>query len=332
MSHTAAYEPLDHISQRSGRFVRRPAQPGAPRDSAPQGRSSPVTGPLHALPGTTERELVIAAQRSEPEARASLVVVCTPLIGSVARMYRGSAAVNRGELMQEGIVGLLRALERYDVELGTPFWAYASWWVRQAMQQLVSELTRPVVLSDRAVRQLARVKDARRSLAQTRGGEPTIRELAAETGLEPAQVERLIAAERMPRALEEPIGGEDGAGTYGDLLADPCAEDAYDRVAPWLGTRELGHILLDLTDRERDIVRARYGLDGAELTLRELGERFGVSAERVRQIEQQALEKLRTSAPNALTGAERDVPTRPDESGKARDARFGTETPRGGPP
>jgi len=288
-----------------------------------------VTGSLHALPGTTERGLVIAAQQSDPEARARLVAVCTPLIGSVARMYRGSAAVNRGELMQEGVVGLLRALERYDPELGTPFWAYASWWVRQAMQQLVSELTRPVVLSDRAVRQLARVQDPPRSLAQTQGGEPTTTELAAETGLARTQVERLIAAERMPRGLEEPIGGEDGAGTYGDLLADPCAEDAYDQVPPRLGRHELEEMLRDLTDRERDVVRARFGLDGVELTLRELGERFGVSAERVRQIEQQALEKLRSSAPDALTGAERDVPPRQAQSGTARAARSDIETPRG---
>jgi RNA polymerase primary sigma factor len=333
MSHAGADQLCDQIPQRSGRFVRRPTEPGAPRDPAPEWRPSGVTGSLHALPGATERELVIAAQQSEPEARARLVAVCTPLIGSVARMYRGSTTVNRGELMQEGIVGLLRALERYDADFGTPFWAYASWWVRQAMQQLVSELTRPVVLSDRAVRQLARVKDAHRSLAQTQGAEPSTGELAAETGLARAQVERLIAAERMPRGLEEPIGGEDGAGTFGELLADPCAEDAYDQVPPRLGTRELGDMLRDLTDRERDIVRARYGLDGVELTLRELGERFGVSAERVRQIEQQALEKLRTSTPAALTRSERDVPTGLDRSGKkARDARSDIGTPEGVPP
>jgi RNA polymerase primary sigma factor len=329
MSHVGAHQLCDRMPQRSTWFVRRPTEPGAPRDPAARSRPAGVTRSLHALPGTTERELVIAAQQSESEARARLVAVYTPLIGSVARMYRGSAAVNRSELMQEGVVGLLRALERYDPELGTPFWAYASWWVRQAMQQLVSELTRPVVLSDRAVRQLARVKDAHRSLAQTQGGEPTTGELAAETGLARAQVERLIAAERMPRALEEPIGGEDGAGTYGELLADPCAEDAYDQVPPRLGTRQLGAMLRDLTDRERDIVRARYGLDGVELTLRELGERFAVSAERVRQIEQGALEKLRTSAPHALPGAERDVPTSMDPSRTARDARSDIETPEG---
>jgi RNA polymerase sigma factor (sigma-70 family) len=96
-----------------------------------------------------ERELVVAAKECRGEARGALLEAFTPLIGSVARGYRGASGVGRAELMQEGVVGLLRALERYDPELETPFWAYASWWVRQAMQQLVSELSRPVVVPDR---------------------------------------------------------------------------------------------------------------------------------------------------------------------------------------
>src|SRR6185437_4673215 len=104
-----------------------------------------------------------------------------PLIGSVASIYRGSRAVDRGELTQEGVVGLLSALERFDPDRGTPFWAYACWWVRQAMQQLVSELTRPVVLSDRALRQLARVKDARREHTHAHSREPCSAELAEHT-------------------------------------------------------------------------------------------------------------------------------------------------------
>src|SRR4051794_23540607 len=114
------------------------------------------TSPRRQLAPRVERELVLAAEEGDPGARDRLIQAFWPLIGSVARIYRSSAAVDRTELMQEGVVGLLRALERFDPSRGTPFWAYASWWVRQAMQQLVSELTRPVVLSDRALRQLAR--------------------------------------------------------------------------------------------------------------------------------------------------------------------------------
>ena len=106
----------------------------------------------------SDRELVLAAKECPGEARGALIEAFAPLIGHVARGYGGASGVGRATLMQQGVVGLLRALERYDPELGTPFWAYASWWVRRAMQQLLSELSRPVVVPDRAARQLACVR------------------------------------------------------------------------------------------------------------------------------------------------------------------------------
>jgi RNA polymerase primary sigma factor len=243
-----------------------------------------------------ELDLVVAAQR-DPLARARLLDAFRPLVASVARMYARSTSVDRAELMQEGAVGLLRALERYDAGLGTPFWAYAGWWVRQAMQQLVSELQRPVVLSDRAIRQLARLKAARRQLGQANGREPTLSELAAATGLSREQLDRLVAAERRPRALEEPIDGEGGdVGSFGELLADPGAEDAYEGVMWRVQLDELPRLLDVLNDRERAIVCGHYGLDGPPRTLHELGNGLGLSAERVRQIERCALDKLRAAA------------------------------------
>ena len=263
------------------------------------GRHRPVQA-VRDLPDSVPRAraelaLVLSARVGPGPARDRLVDEFLPLIGSAARAYRGASAVDRRELMQEGVVGLLRALERYEPELGTPFWAYASWWVRQAMQQLVAELTRPVVLSDRAMRQLARLKAAQRSLAQVHGREAAPAEVAAEAGQTADQVASLTAAERRARALEEPVGGDgDVAATYGDLIPDPRAEDAYDLVPLRPVIDALPRMLTALTDRERMIVRARYGLDdGHELTLRELADRLGVSAERVRQIEQGALDKLR---------------------------------------
>ena len=255
-----------------------------------------LAGPARLSPAL-ERELVLAAKRGDRAATARLVEAFLPLVASVARIYRSSRAVDRIELMQEGVVGLLRALECYDPERGTPFWAYASWWVRQAMQHLVAELTRPVVLSDRALRQLARVKDAHRARLQARGREPSVAELASESGLDPAQVENLVAADRAPRALEQPLDREDGSvGTFGELLADPLAEDEYELVVGRLEVEELRSLLSGLSDRERAVLRARYGLDGAEQTLREIGGAHGLSAERVRQIEQRALGKLRAAA------------------------------------
>jgi RNA polymerase primary sigma factor len=249
------------------------------------------------LPPAAERELVLAAMAREPHARERLIDTFLPLIASVARIYRGSPAVGREELMQEGVVGLLRALERFDPEMGTPFWAYAAWWVRQAMQSLVSELARPVVLSDRAVRKLARVKDARREHMRANSREPTSNELAGETGIDAVQVDSLLVAERRARALEEPLNGGRPAGeTFGELLADPKAEDAYEGVPRRVIGEHLPEMLRALDERERTIVRARFGLDGRERTLRELAATLGVSAERVRQIEQRALGKLREAA------------------------------------
>jgi RNA polymerase primary sigma factor len=255
-----------------------------------------VEGRVEWASAARERELVLSAQQGVTEARAQLVDAFTAPIASVARLYRGARGVGREELMQEGVVGLLRAVDRYDPTLGTPFWAYAAWWVRQAMQQVVAELTRPVVLSDRAMRQLARVRNAEREHVRCHRREPTLGELAADTGMTRRQVENLVATERVPRGLDEPVGGEQSGGTVGDRLADPQAEDAYERIPTRVETGAVDGLLERLDGRERAIVRGRYGFDGRKRTLRELGTALGVSAERVRQIEGRALDKLREEA------------------------------------
>jgi RNA polymerase sigma factor (sigma-70 family) len=254
--------------------------------------------PWERLPGAVERRLVVAAAGGETLAREQLVDQFLPLIGGVARGYRGTAGVDRAELMQDGVVGLLRALERFDPGRGTPFWAYASWWVRQAMQQLVAEMRRPVVLSDRALRQLARVKDARREHVQSEGNEPSNEQLAERTGLGVEQVQRLNAIDRTARGLEEPLGAgaDDGAGTIGDMVADATAEDDYERVIGKIASEQVSTLPDWLTERERSILCARYGLDCDAQTLREIADGLGLSAERVRQIEERALAKLRTAA------------------------------------
>jgi RNA polymerase sigma factor (sigma-70 family) len=249
------------------------------------------------LPQASEQRLVRDAVAGDPQARAELVEAYLPLIGSVARNYRATEQITRVELMQEGVVGLLRALERYDPQLGTPFWAYAVWWVRQAMQQLVSELTRPVVLSDHALRQLTRVKEAHRDLQGAMGREPTMVQLADRTGLQQDQLANLLAVDRPPRAMEEPIDSEEGViGTFGELIADPLGEDEYERVVSHVAAGQLRDMLSGLSERERDVLRARFGLGGEAKNLREIAETLGVSSERVRQLESRALGKLRAAA------------------------------------
>jgi RNA polymerase primary sigma factor len=264
--------------------------------------------------------LVLAAQVGSGPARDRLVRMYMPLIGSIARTYAGTRNVERTELMQEGVVGVLRALHRYDPEIGTSFWAYASWWVRQAMQQLVSEMTRPIVLSDRALRQLARIRAAERRLAQEFGRNATLRELAAATGFSLEHVEALSSAARRPRALEERIGGDDDDGVaLGDRVADPRAEDAYELVPLRIDCRQLASLMETLDERERGIVRDRFGLDGEIHTLCELADVHGVSAERVRQIEQESLEKCRDVA--ARGPADEPATLRHLEPSRARASR-----------
>jgi RNA polymerase sigma factor (sigma-70 family) len=235
-----------------------------------------------------------AAANGDQAARDRAVEDYLPLIGSVAHRYHGARAVTHSELMQEGIVGLLRALDRYDADRGTPFWAYASFWVRQAMQQLIAELTWPVVLSDRALRQLARIRDAERRFSQDEGRWPSVAELGAATGLKPEQLGLLLAAERPPRGLDEPVAIDHGTGTaLGEMLNDPAAQDPFERIPSRDAAERLGEVLGVLSDRERTIVTEHYGLDGEPRTLCAIATGLGVSAERVRQIEQVALDKLR---------------------------------------
>ena len=248
-----------------------------------------------ALTPSQEQALVVAAEGGDAEASRRLVEVFMPGIAGLALGFPPGAGIERQELHQQGVVGLLLAVRRYDSRLNTPFWAYASFWVRKAMQELVAELTRPVALSDRAVRALARIRTARGEYVQAHGTEPTVDQLSGATGFTPAQLESLQATERTPRALEEPLGaGTETSGKVGDAIVDPVAEQAYEHVLDRIELREVLDVADQLDERERSVIRAHYGLLGQPAeTLDQIGSGLGVSAERARQIEAGALAKMR---------------------------------------
>jgi RNA polymerase primary sigma factor len=247
-----------------------------------------------------ERDLVIAVEAGDEAACRELVHAFLPAIGAIARRYAVGAGVDRRELVQEGVVGLLRAVSRYEPRLETSFWAYASWWVRQAMQQFVTEVTGPVVLSDRAQRGLAKLKAARREHMREHGAEPTTAELASATGFTDQQLASLLAIEMAPRGLEEPLSADSGdTSMFGETIPDPGAEQEYERVLDAMEIRRMRDLTAVLDERERTVLGSHFGLGQPAQTLSEIGDRLAITAERVRQIEAEALNKLRDAAAQA---------------------------------
>ena len=237
---------------------------------------------------------MVAAEAGDADASQKLVEAFLPAIAGLALGFCRGMGVGRQELVQEGVAGLLFAARRYDPRLNTPFWAYASFWVRKAMQELVAELTRPVALSDRAVRALAQIRTARSEHLQVHGTEPTDEELSSATGFTVAQLESLQATERRPRGMEEQLNGEgQSTTTVGDTIIDPAAEQAYEQVLDGLEIGELRDLAGQLDERERAVLRAHFGLGERAQTMNQIGGVLGLTAERARQIEVGALNKLR---------------------------------------
>ena len=244
-----------------------------------------------------ERELVVAAERGDSAACRELVASFLPAIAHLARRFDTGGRVQRAELVQEGVAGLLFAARRYDPRLRTPFWGYASFWVRKAMQELVAELTRPAALSDHAVRALAQIGAARREHLRAHGTEPTAAQLSAATGFSRVQVDSLLVVDRAPRSFEEPVGADESTpATFGETIADPDAESGYEQVLDGMEIEVMRGLADGLDGRERTVLWRHYGLGQPPQTLTRIGSDLGLSAERIRQIEEQALEKLREAA------------------------------------
>jgi RNA polymerase sigma factor (sigma-70 family) len=249
-----------------------------------------------ALSSDVADALARRAQAGDEAAREELIRRLLPLVHSTARRYR-TEGLEQADLLQEGIVGLLRALQRFDAERGVPFAAFATWWIRQSLQEARSDFMRPLRLPPKALRQLAQLKSEHQRIYQGERRSARVAELAERTNIELEQAEALVVADARERSLDEPIGSTDAElGTLGDLLEDPLSATAYEDVVDAVAGAQLRALLSRLTEREREVVGARFGFDAPAEKLAEVGERLGVSAERVRQIEERALAKLRSTA------------------------------------
>jgi RNA polymerase sigma factor (sigma-70 family) len=249
-----------------------------------------------AVSGDEADELARRAQAGDDAAREALIQRLLPLVHATARRYQ-TEGLEQADLLQEGIVGLLRALQRFDPEHGVPFAAFATWWIRQSLQEARSDFMRPMRLPPKALRQLSQLKSEHQRIYQGERRSAKIGELADRTNIELGQAEALLTADARPRSLDETIENTAGElGTMGDLLEDPLSAAAYEDVVDAVAGEQLRALLSRLTEREREVVQARFGFEAPAEKLTDVGERLGVSAERVRQIEERALAKLRSAA------------------------------------
>jgi RNA polymerase primary sigma factor len=242
-----------------------------------------------------ERELARRKDEGDEEAKRRLIESNLRLVMAITRNYT-KANVPLLDLIQEGNLGLIRAVEKFDYRLGYKLSTYATWWIRQAITRALADQGRTIRLPVHVADQVRRLLRARRQLAQKLNREPTLAELARESQQSEERVRELLELVETPVSLETPVG--DGESLYGDLIEDVHSLAPHEQTAEHARGRELAGALEQLNPRMRRVLSLRFGLDGGPpQTLEEVGSELGITRERVRQLETRALRELRLAAP-----------------------------------